>query len=181
MDMSSTEPLFFDTDCLSAFLWINNESLLAKLYPVRVIIPQAVYSELSNPCVSHLKVRIDALISTGDAKLQDIIVGTPAYDFYRQLITKPGSGHKIIGRGEAAAITLAKDNGGIVASNNLRDITVYVHELGLPLKTTGDILRDAMNAGLISILQCETIWSSMLKRRRKLGYSSFSDYLKANP
>lgn len=41
-----TEPLFFDTDCLSAFLWINNQSLLAQLYPARVIIPAQVYAEL---------------------------------------------------------------------------------------------------------------------------------------
>ena len=179
--MSLTEPLFFDTDCLSAFLWVKNESILARLYPGRVIIPREVYSELSNPCVSHLKTRIDALISAGDAKLQDIIVGTPAYDFYRKLTAKPDGNHKIIGHGEAAAITLAKENCGIVASNNLRDISVYIQELGLLHKTTGDILKDALNAGIISISHGETIWSNMLKRRRKLGYSSFSDYLKANP
>ena len=29
--MSLTEPLFFDTDCLSAFLWVNNQSLLPRI------------------------------------------------------------------------------------------------------------------------------------------------------
>lgn len=26
-----TEPLFFDTDCISAFLWVNNESILKDI------------------------------------------------------------------------------------------------------------------------------------------------------
>ena len=41
-----TEPLFFDTDCISAFLWVNNESILSKLFPGRIVIPKEVYDEL---------------------------------------------------------------------------------------------------------------------------------------
>lgn len=179
--MSSTSPLFFDTDCLSAFLWVRNESILARLYPGRIVIPQVVYSELSNPCVSHLRARIDELLSAGEAMLQDMDVGTPVYDFYRKLITAPGDGHRIIGRGEAAAIALAWVNGGIVASNNLRDISAYVKELCLLHKTTGGILKDALNAGIITESQGEVIWGNMLRCRRKLGYCTFSDYLRENP
>ena len=47
-----TEPLFFDTDCISAFLWVDNESILAKLFPGRIVIPKEVYDELSNPKVN---------------------------------------------------------------------------------------------------------------------------------
>ncbi len=28
-----TSQLFFDTDCLSAFLWVKEENILFKLYP----------------------------------------------------------------------------------------------------------------------------------------------------
>lgn len=28
-----TDTYYFDTDCLSAFLWVRNESILAQLYP----------------------------------------------------------------------------------------------------------------------------------------------------
>jgi hypothetical protein len=58
-----TDSLFFDTDCISAFLWVRNESLLPQLYPGRIVIPRPVYEELSNPRIAHLRVRIDALIS----------------------------------------------------------------------------------------------------------------------
>ena len=112
--MSSTEPLFFDTDCLSAFLWIKEESIVTRLYPGRVVIPQAVYSELSNPCVPHLKARIDLLLATGRARVQDIDVGTPAYAFYKKLIIPTEIGQKVIGRGEAEAITLAREYHGIL-------------------------------------------------------------------
>jgi len=49
-----TDSLFFDTDCLSAFLWVGNEDLLVKLYPGKVMIPQQVYNELSSPRISNL-------------------------------------------------------------------------------------------------------------------------------
>ena len=40
------EKYFFDTDCLSAFLWVREESILAKLYARRIILPAQVYNEL---------------------------------------------------------------------------------------------------------------------------------------
>ncbi len=64
-----TEPLFFDTDCLSAFLWVNNQSLLVQLYPNRIVIPQEVYAELSNPCIPHLKSRVESLIRNQQIKI----------------------------------------------------------------------------------------------------------------
>ncbi len=175
-----TEPLFFDTDCLSAFLWINNQSLLSQLYPGRVIIPTQVYDELSVPSVPHLKNRIDIMIANGDAIKKSIQTDTEEYKLYRKLTESPDPGHLIIGSGEAAAIALAKVYDGILASNNLRDISVYVSEFGLQHKTTGDILKDAMDRGLITEADGNLLWQDMLKRKRKLGYASFSDYLKAN-
>ncbi len=174
-----TEPLFFDTDCLSAFLWINNQSLLAQLYPGRVIIPAQVYAELSIPSVPHLKQRIDVMISNGDARIETIQADTEEYRLYRKLVSKPDPGHVIIGSGEAAAIALAKEQGGILASNNLRDISVYVSEFNLQHMTTGDILKEALDRGLITETTGNQLWQNMLQKRRRLGYSSFSDYLKA--
>ena len=50
-----TEPLFFDTDFISAFLWVDDESILAKLFPGRIVIPKEVYDELSHPSVNRYK------------------------------------------------------------------------------------------------------------------------------
>lgn len=46
-----TKSVFFDTDCLSAFLWVKEESLVVKLYPGRVVLPRKVFRELSNPSI----------------------------------------------------------------------------------------------------------------------------------
>jgi len=174
-----TDSLFFDTDCISAFLWVRNESLLAQLYPGRIVIPRPVYDELSNPRIVHLKVRIDALVSAGQARIVEIIVGTQEYNMFYKLTVEPDKGQKLIGKGEAASIALAKENGGIVASNNLSDIGDYVKEFQLKHITTGDILVEAYNKGLITENEGNNIWASMLAKQRKLGTASFSDFLKS--
>lgn len=144
-----TKPLIFDTDCLSAFLWVNQQSLLVQLYPGQIVIPSEVLTELSFPCIAHLKARINLMIINKDVKLASIQTGTEEYKLYRKMTAKPEPGHVIIGKGEAAAIALAKVQDGIVASNNLRDVQSYVSEMGLQLITTGEIFKDALDAGLI--------------------------------
>ena len=44
--------------------------------------------------------------------------------------------------------------------------------------TTGDILVEAYNKGYITEAQGNTLWASMLSKRRKLGEKTFSDYIK---
>ena len=181
--MSLTDPVFFDTDCISAFLWVNGESIITKLYAGRIVIPIQVYKELSHPGVNHLKglkAQVDALINNEQACVESITAGTETYEVFYKLTQHPDSGHKLIGAGEAAAIALAKECGGILASNNLKDIMVYVREYALRHITTGDIMKEALGAGLISEQQGDAIWQNMLKRKRRLGYASFSEYLKGN-
>lgn len=57
------DSLFFDTDCISAFLWVGEEFLLSQLYPTKIIIPQEVYKELSNPSILWMKTKIDILVN----------------------------------------------------------------------------------------------------------------------
>ena len=96
-----TEPLFFDTDCLSAFLWVNNVSILAQLYPGRIVIPAEVYTELSIPTIPHLKARVDKMLANGDARIERIHTETEEYRLYRKMVAAPDPGHVIIGPGEA--------------------------------------------------------------------------------
>ena len=67
-----TEPLFFDTDCISAFLWVKEQSILVKMFPGRIGIPRQTYEELSIPEIPHLKSRVDQLIEGGQAQIVDI-------------------------------------------------------------------------------------------------------------
>ena len=172
------DSLFFDSDCISAFLWVNKQSLLTLLYPGMIVIPKPTYDELSYPTTPHLKQRIDFLIDNKQASLATINVGSTTYTLYQKLTTSPDKGHKIIGPGEAASIALAKTTNGIVASNNLKDISLYISEFQLKNITTGDILIEALKKGYITEDDGNNIWTLMLAKRRKIGATSFSEYIK---
>lgn len=176
----SDSKLFFDTDCISAFLWVGEEAILPKLYPGRIAIPEPVYNELSNPRIPHLKQKIDVLKARGLVKIVQVQYGRPEYDLYMEMTNTPKKGKTIIGKGEASALALAKECDGIVASNNLRDIMQYINEFRLSYLTTGDIMVDAYKKSLITEGQGNFIWASMLAKRRKLGAISFSEYLETN-
>ena len=164
--MLLTDKFFFDTDCLSAFLWVREDSILAKLYGGRIILPAQVYGELQR--VPHLQSRVDALMRQGNLFVASIEVGSAEYRDYLQMTAAPENGMRIIGRGEAAGIAMAKHRKGTLASNNLRDVRFYVEKYGIPHITTGDILVEAMDAGIINEADGNTIWTNMIRRRRML-------------
>ena len=61
-----TKKIYIDTDCISAFLWVGNESLLSQLYPGRIIMPKPVYDEIDNPKLEWMKKRVDNMIKSDD-------------------------------------------------------------------------------------------------------------------
>jgi predicted nucleic acid-binding protein len=170
-----TEKYFFDTDCLSAFLWVREESILARLYAGKIILPTQVYNELQR--VPHLQARVDALKNQGNLSIESMEAGSEEYRDYLQMTTSPESGMRIIGRGEAAGIAMAKHRDGTLASNNLRDVRLYVEKYQIAHITTGDILIEAMNAGIITEADGNTIWAEMIRKRRMLPTTTFSEYL----
>lgn len=170
------DALFFDTDCLSAFLWINNQNILQTLYSGKIILPEPVYQELSNPSIPHIKRRADRLLYDKVAFVQQIEFGTEEYQLYRSLV-KGEKGRKQIGRGEAAGIALTKKYNGILASNNYRDIASYIAEYNLKHIDTGHILIEAMEKRLITEADGNIIWKKMLDKNRKLPECTFSTYL----
>ena len=169
-----TDSLFFDTDCICAFLWINEESLLEKMYSGKIVIPKEVYNEIDRPTIPHLKARIDQLIANGSAIVMSMDINSEEYSLYRELTTF--SGNKLIGSGEAASISLAKKHNGVLGSNNLRDVAYYVNKYSLKHVTTGDILVEAFQKGLITEQEGNTIWANMLKKKRKIGANSFTEF-----
>ena len=172
-----TDSIFFDTVCISAFLWVNDESLLEKLYGGNIIIPKQVYDELNKPSISHLKDRIDQLVERGTASIMVIEITSQEFKTYRALVNPSDKYQKVIGKGEAASIALAKQYNGTLGSNNLRDVKKYVDEYNLKHVTTADILVEAFSRKLITDEQGNEIWSEMLKKRRKIGGNSFTEYL----
>lgn len=62
---------------------------------------------------------MDTMKAAGNLRVQSIMVGTAEYDDYQQMAIKPSRGTMVIGKGEAAAIALVRQNEGILASNNM--------------------------------------------------------------
>jgi len=166
---------YFDTDCLSAFLWVREESILARLYSGKIILPAQVYNELQK--VPHLLARADILKNNGDIRVESMLVDSEEYEDYLRMTTSPEEGMRIIDDGEAAGIAMVKSRGGILASNNMRDISQYIKKYSLRHITTGEILIEAMNVGIITEAEGNTIWAEMIRRKRLLPTPTFSLYL----
>lgn len=170
-----TEPLFLDTDCLSTFLIVQRENLVLQLYAGRIGIPQQVYEELKK--VHFMKSKVDALRQAGKVVLYQISAGTVEGDLYFKLTNKPDQGYKVIGTGEAAAITLTKQYNGILGSNNMRDIPPYIRLYHLQHRTSADIMAEALEQRLISEGQGNAIWKELLQRNRMLPADTFTEFL----
>ncbi len=121
-----TDKLFFDTDCISSFLWVKEENILFKLYPSRIVLPKQVFNELSIPSIPYIRLKVNELCLNGEVSTKEILANTEEYRLYHELVVSPPKGEKIIGKGEAAAIALAKTHNGIIASNNLKYISKYI-------------------------------------------------------
>ncbi len=174
-----TEPIFFDTDCISSFLWVDRTDTLLSLYAKRIILPEQVLDELSNPSISHLPSKVNQLLSQDEIRKAEILVGTEEFKLYYILTIDPQSGQKRMGKGEASAIALAKVRKGMLASNNLKDIQYYIQLFHLKNLTTPMILHTALLKGLIDESEGNTLWAQMIKKRRKLPNATFTDYLES--
>lgn len=172
-----SDDVFYDTDCLSCFISIDDVSILKRLFK-KIFIPYDVYREFSR--VYILKERIDQLVSEGSIEVVDFDIDSKTYEFFTELRNGKLTG-RIIGNGEAAAIALAVENNGILASNNTKDVIEAVNIYSITRIRTGDILVKAFNLGIITRKEGDEIWKKMIVQKRFLTEKSFSKYLKKHP
>ena len=169
------KPAFYDTDCLSCFIVIDDTSILEEQFKC-IYLPYEVYEEFDRPHIQNLKNRVDNLIKKGFVKVIKFDTNSEDYLLFMELSSDYFS-DKTIGKGEAAVIVHAKKHNGIVASNNTRDIMPYVEKYNLERITTGDMLVMALENGIITEKEGNIIWSKMLKRNRWLNADTFTSYL----
>lgn len=175
--MINRKKIYFDTDCMSSFLWTSETNLLVQLYSGRMYLPKEVEKELAYPRLPpFFSSNIANLIGNKDLQVISAFdINSEEYSFFFQLTQ---NGAKSIGAGEAAALVLARYNDGVIASNNFKDVSSYVREFNLEHLTTGRILKEAHNKGLKSMFDCENIWKILISRRRKLPTKTFAEFLK---
>lgn len=174
-----TDAIYFDTDCLSSFLWVKEFRILLSLFKGRIHIPYAVYVELSYPSVKHFKTEIDSLIVKGVVFIDKFEPGSKEEEIYYRLVYNPENGKQKIGKGEASVIAFAKENDGTLASNNLKDVGFYIDYYKLKSLSTPTILLKAVSDRLLSDIEADLIWDKMTKKKQRFPYETFAEYKKS--
>ncbi len=172
-------PIVFDNDCISSFLWIERLDIVNFLFPNQIIIPQSVFNELDKIKSSQYRFVFNDLksqISKGNYKLRNITIPSQEFNEYINLISIKNP--KRIGKGEAAAIVIARALNGTLASNNLRDILPYVGNNKLPYVCTKDILYLSYEKSYISLEEGCKIWDDMKRKKRKLPNYDFKEIVR---
>lgn len=166
---------YFDTDCLSSFIKVGREDLLIKLFKNEIYIPTIVYNEISK--ISRLQNKVQLMFKNKDAIKIGFEVGSDIYKDFSYLIDYINNKH-YIGYGEAACIALVKNKGGVLVSNNFKDISYYIEKYNLKHLSSGDILKLALNNKLITMTEADNIWRDMINEGDYLPYDSFSEFFK---
>jgi hypothetical protein len=173
------DALFFDNDCFSSFIETEEEQILQDLFPAKIILPFEVFHELSHPSTpKNIRTRVIGLYDKKMIAVPLQCDNTSEFDYelYALLLEPEVSSLPRCGKGEAAAIVYAKMYKGIIASNNLRDVLPYVRLYSLRQKTTGSILSEAVQRGMITPGKAESIWSSLLLLGYLMPTPNFNDY-----
>lgn len=170
------KPVFYDTDCLECFLFVDAGHILEELFS-KIIIPEQVYSEIMAENTPAIVKKNFKNLKNRFVEIKEIFFLSQEYTTYnlikKGLWSKTG---KICGSGESAAITLAHLNNGLVASNNLSDVEEYIESLDIELITSSMILSKAVERDIISKESADDLWKGMINKGIKLPKESFSDY-----
>lgn len=170
------KPVFYDTDCLECFLFVDAGHILEELFS-KIIIHEQVYSEIMAENTPAIVKKNFKNLKNRFVEIKEISFLSQEYTTYnlikKGLWSKTG---KICGSGESAAITLAHLNNGLVASNNLSDVEEYIESLDIELITSSMILSKAVERDIISKENADDLWKGMINKGIKLPKESFSDY-----
>jgi predicted nucleic acid-binding protein len=173
------EDMYLDSDFIISFIRSNIEDYFNIFQEVckgyRIIVPKEVQTELLRR-EERIICRINSLIKSKVVELYEMRVDEMAYLFKFKL-QQCAPRHKRIGSGEAAAIALCADKRGILASNNLRDVSRQIGIQRLKHITTSRVLGQAYAIGLIDMNKAEEIWADMLSYGTYLPEKSFNAFL----
>jgi len=176
--MNLKMPVFFDTDCLCSFSWVNRLDILVKLFENNICIPSMVFKEIEK--LKYTKSifvyqNIKREIEVGSFKLVKLDPLDVTYSEFLELVDP--NKERPVGYGEAATIVLAKMCDGTLASNNLKDVLPHIKPDHPPLITTETILYLAYQKKIISFQEGQQILDEMKLRKRKLSTYSFFELL----
>jgi len=168
--------LVFDNDCLASFIWIHRLDILETLYEGRMYVPQIVVDEISflerSSKYKWVYEDLLAAIQKGTFNVIEINIGDKAFDEYNRFRKQNK------GKGESAAIAIAKTMDNYTACNNLRDIRPFIDNGEINNIVTFDILYEYYINENKSIADIEKIITDMRYKKRRLPDTRFEDYVR---
>ncbi|ACM61732.1 putative nucleic acid-binding protein [Caldicellulosiruptor bescii] len=177
--MNLKMPIVFDNDCVCSFSWINRLDIIDKLFAGNIVIPRVVLDEIKElqkyRFYRFVFLNIDQRIKKRQYEIKEIPELSPYKDEFSRLTERKSADS--IGKGEAAAIVIAKMLNGTLASNNLKDVLPHIQQDQPPLITTETILYLAYQRKLISFQEGQQILDEMKLRKRKLSTYSFFELI----
>ena len=172
------KPIFYDSDVLVCFLEIDEYEFLQKLFS-KIILPKKVYDELTRKRTpKNIKDNLKYLIEQNFVEIREIEFASKEYLNYNCISKGYWSKNgEEIGSGESAAIALAIENDGIVASNNLKDITDICSDFNIPIITAPILLTFALEMKIYSKTQIDMVWEKIMNNTyQKLPKQTFKEY-----
>ena len=168
--------VFYDSDCLSCFLAVKECGILQKLFS-KIIVPLVVAHEILNSGTpQHIRDNFNELINLEFVEVHEMELDSPEHNLFNDI----KKNYEFMGDGEAAVIALTQKNGGVIASNNLKDVKDYVEDYDLNLITTAFILAIAYEKHIKTKEELDKIWTDMINNGRKRSLprniSSFTQY-----
>ena len=180
------EIIFIDTDFLSSFLKTKNANFLSdQLQNYKVMVPHEVVKEINNYYKkdSPLLFGYNSLLSNGFIVELDELKTEESdkYSFFLKITSIGYQKDKLrlrsVGDGEGEAITRAYFDGGIIASNNLKDIKEYCDFFGLEYLTSYNLMTIAYENNTASLSDLDKIWQEMSEVGVKMPhYNSFTEF-----
>lgn len=170
------KPVFYDTDCLECFLFVDATYILEALFS-KIIIPEQVYNEIMDENTPSIVKANFKKLTERFVEIQEMPFGSLQYLAYKSIEkgfwSETG---KICGTGESAAMALAHLNNGIIASNNLSDVGEYIESLDIELITSSMILTKALEKEIISEDTAALLYVDMIEKGIRLPKNSFWEY-----
>lgn len=172
--MENINKIYFDTDNLSEFLKHNKEHLLFELFGkngainITVQVKNELYSDSLtaslHPQALMFKNKIENYIELGYIKVAAISANLSGNKIFKELVTTHN-----MGEGEASCIALSTTTKNPMASNNYRDIGVFVRNELIDNYSATRILFECVNHNILSIDEACAVWAEFKDSSKSPG------------
>lgn len=157
-----------DANILINLFHIGRLALLGELPPLRFMVPQEVVNEITRP---EQRSAVEEAIRSGWIVVTSL-TALPAVQLFATLTG-------VMGRGEAACLSLAHTDGHMIASDERKKFRREAERLigQARIMTTADILVAGIRAGRLTVADADVAKAVLAQNRFQLPFASFADVL----